>query len=165
MIAIEEKCGTKDERDLTNLFARLGARNPEQWARSQIEERIPQVARFLFLRQAWKLVVPEHDCNWIDEQANIAIGQPGGSIGAALGRLLAHGADRDDLTTVVRVMQWKLLAGLCYLLDDPGTLESEVKDVSWRLFQTDDDGQPIAVIASLHESVLDTEPSGQEMRA
>ncbi len=41
-----------NEMELTELFARLGARDPEKWARSQIKEGIPQLARFLFLRQA-----------------------------------------------------------------------------------------------------------------
>jgi len=56
------------EAELTNLFAHLGAREPAAWARSQINENIPQLARFLFLRQAWKLVVPEKDRTWIAQE-------------------------------------------------------------------------------------------------
>jgi hypothetical protein len=131
-----------NEKDLTDLFARLGAHNPAQWAHSEVMEGIPQLARFLFLRQAWKLVVPESDRNWIQEQANVDMSQPGGAIGPALRRLLEQGVGGDDLTTVVRVMQWKLLAALCYLLDDPGTLEPAVRDIAWRLFQVDDNERP-----------------------
>jgi hypothetical protein len=29
--------------------------------------------------------------------------------------------------------------GLCYLLDDPGELEDEVRDVAWRLFQVNEE--------------------------
>src|SRR5579872_1632644 len=54
-------------RELSALFRKLGARNPESWARSQLEENIPQLARFLFLRQAWKLVIDENDHGWISE--------------------------------------------------------------------------------------------------
>jgi len=61
------------------------------------------------------------------------------------------------------VMQWELLFGLCYLLDDPGDVEDEVKDMAWGLFQVDEDGRPIAAISSLHESVLETDPTGREM--
>jgi hypothetical protein len=61
-------------------------------------------------------------------------------------------------------MQWKLLVSLCYLLDDPGSLEPEVRDIAWRLFQVDDNDRPAAVIPSLHESVLENDPSGREMR-
>jgi len=41
-----------NQEQLTALFQKLGARHPEGWARSQIKEGIPQLARFLFLRQA-----------------------------------------------------------------------------------------------------------------
>jgi hypothetical protein len=61
-------------------------------------------------------------------------------------------------------MQWRLLAGLCQLLDDPGKLEVEVSDIAWRLFQVDDKEQPIAAMGGLLESVLETEPDGREMR-
>ena len=40
--------------DLAHLFKIAGASDPEAWARSEVEEGIPQLARFLFLRQAWK---------------------------------------------------------------------------------------------------------------
>lgn len=152
------------ERDLADLFRKLGARNPEVWARSQVKEGLPQLARFVFLRQAWKLVVAERDRSWLSERANDDQRGPGGAIGPALKRLQALGASEDDLTTVVRVMQWRVLSGLCYLLDDPGDLESEVKDIAWRLFQVDENDQPIAAISGLNESVLETEPSGKEMR-
>ena len=53
---------------LTTLFRKLGARDPEQWARSQVDRGIDQVARYVFLRQAWKSVVPPGDASWIDAQ-------------------------------------------------------------------------------------------------
>ena len=152
-----------EQHELTKLFGKLGARNPEGWARSQIEESINQLGRFLFLRQAWRLVLSPDDTNWIDQCKKIDKG-PGGEIGPALNRLLALGVNARDLTAVARVMQWQLLFGICYLLDDPGDIEDEVKDVAWGLFQVDEDGRPIAPIGSVHESVLETEPTGREMR-
>ena len=153
-----------NERELSELFRKLGARDPAGWARSQLEENLPQLARFLFLRQAWKLVVKPGDASWISEARQTNVKGPGGDVGATLGRLMAAGASEADLTTVVRVMQWKLLAGMCRLLDDPGDLEVDVKDVAWRLFQVDENDSPIVPIGGLLESVLETEPSGREMR-
>ena len=157
-------------QELTALFRKLGAKNPEGWARSQIEDNIPQLARFLFLRQAWKLVIDENDRKWISEMRGHHPHGPGGDIGPAITRILAAGGDEDDLTKVVRIMQWKLLFELCYLLDDPdskrdelGVVKKEVEDIVWCLVQVDDNG-PIAVINGLHESVLETEPNGREMR-
>ena len=150
--------------ELTDLFRKLGARNPAAWASSQLNEQLPQLARFLFLRQAWNLVVGENDPSWIAAHIADDPKGPGGDIGPALKRLLAAGAAESDLTAVVRVMQWRLLFGLCQLLDDPGTLESEVNDVAWRLFKIDEDDKPTDAIAGLHESVLETDPTGREMR-
>lgn len=60
-------------------------------------------------------------------------------------------------------MQWQLLFSLCYLLDEPGDLEPEVRHIAWRLFQVAEDDQPIDIIGGLHESVLDTDPTGREI--
>jgi hypothetical protein len=153
-----------DEQALTALFARLGAPHPSASARSQIREGIPQLARFLFLRQAWREVVADGDATWIERELQAKAGQPGGAVAPALRRLLALGAQKEDLTTVVRIMQWQLLFSFCYLLEDPGDIEPEVQDIAWALFQVDQDGNPIGHIGGLHESVLATEPNGQEMR-
>ncbi len=119
---------------------------------------------FFFLGKQWKLVANIGDDDWIKKEVARELGSPSGAIGPALQRILAHGASEDDLTTIVSVMQWELLFGFCYLHDDPGLLELEVKDIAWRLFQVDRHDQPIAVIGDLHESVLETDPMGKEMR-
>ncbi|MBV8778240.1 MAG: hypothetical protein JO258_13680, partial [Alphaproteobacteria bacterium] len=59
---------------------------------------------------------------------------------------------------------WWLLAGLCQLLDEPPALEAEVADIAWRLVLLDEHGEPTAPIEGLIESLLETEPSGREMR-
>jgi hypothetical protein len=157
--------------ELTALFGKLGAEDPEGWARSQIRENIPQLARFLFLKQAWKLVIDEDGRDWISERRQIDTDNPGGDIGPAIERILAAGADESDLTRVVRIMQWEILTGLCDLIDDPeylrddrGIIEKEAGYILWGLFQVDDNGYPVTEIGGLHESVLETEPTGREMR-
>jgi hypothetical protein len=155
-----------DIESLTRRFAALGASDPERWARSQVEEGIPQLARFLFLRQAWQQVVPEDDHAWISAEIAAAADEPDAplaGVGHALARLKAGGAADGDLTDLVRGMQASLLSGICYLLDDPGLDdEPEAADVSWALCQFTDEGA--VVIDGLHESVLETDPSGREMR-
>jgi hypothetical protein len=56
------------KKQLTALFRKLGSRSAEGWASSQINEGIPQLQRFLFLRQAWARVIREEDESWIDQQ-------------------------------------------------------------------------------------------------
>jgi|SRR5580658_1826065 hypothetical protein len=153
-----------DYNALKDIFVKLGARNPDDWARSQINDGTPQVARFLFLRQAWRLVISENDEHWVQAGAKVDSAAPGGALGSALRRVLAQGVSEVDLTTIVRVMQWRLLSGLCYLIDDPGDVEDEVRNIAWSLFQISESGEPVAVIGGLHESLLEAEPTGQEMR-
>ena len=96
---------------LTALFRKLGAPDPEGWARSQLDEGIDQLARFVFLRAAWKQVVPPDNAGWIDawiDSAKARPTDPGAGAGPALQRMLAAGADRRDIHEVVRVMQWEL---------------------------------------------------------
>ena len=47
----------KKLQKLTKVFDRLGAADPESWARSEIEEGIPQLGRFVFLRALWDTVL------------------------------------------------------------------------------------------------------------
>ncbi len=54
-----------DITELGKLFEKLGAQNPESWASSQIKEGVPQLQRFLFLRQAWQSILDENNLKWI----------------------------------------------------------------------------------------------------
>jgi hypothetical protein len=157
---------TKTSR-LTHLFKIAGATDPHVWAKSEIDEGIPQLARFLFLRQAWRLVVADGDVSWIDREIQRSKQQPdvpGAGLGHALSRLLSSGANREDLTELVRTAQWQLLHGMCYQLEDPSIEESELDHVAWGLFEVDEEGRAGRPIHGLHESVLETDPTGREMR-
>lgn len=66
---------------------------------------------------------------------------------------------------VVGTMQWQLLFRLCYPLDNPGDVEDVMSEIGWGLFTVDEAGQPLEHIGGLHESVLETEPSGTEMKS
>jgi hypothetical protein len=61
-------------------------------------------------------------------------------------------------------MQASFLFSLCYLLEDPSAEEPEVSEVVWGLFRTDFDGNVLEPIGGLHESVLETDPTGREVR-
>lgn len=152
--------------ELTAVFAELGARDPGSWAESQINEGINQLGRFLFLKGAWDLVVDDADTSWIDrtvERTPLSGDGPYDGIGHALRQLLTAGADMDDINQVVRGKQAELLFGLCYLLADPSSVAGNVHQ-QWALFEIDENDRPIRLIDMLHESVLDTDPTGREMR-
>jgi hypothetical protein len=162
---------SRDERikKLTELFRIAGAPSPEARARSEILENIPQLARFMFLREAWSNVVADGDTSWIDhavEHGKSRAGQPGTGLGLALQRLLATGCTREDLTEVARTMQWQLLFGLCYQIDDERNWAwpEELQHIGWVLKEANQDGTLGRNISGLHESVLETDPTGREMR-
>ena len=153
--------------ELAALFEKLGACDPSGWARSQIEEGTPQLHRFLFLRQAWSHILAEEAVGWVGyhiEEAEKDPSAPYSGMGAALKRAVAAGVSREDLSQIARGVQAELLCQLCYMLDDNGLNEEELKGIGWGLFQTDEEGNAIAPIYSLHESVLEVDPTGREMR-
>lgn len=156
---------SKDE--LTALFRQLGARHPEQWAASQVDEEIPQLLRFLFLKGAWENIPNEGDSAWIEREIQSTERDPQKPY-AGLGRALAlcreRGVPDSSLTEIARCLQAQMLFSIGYLMDGPAYSHT-LEDVSWGLFQTDEDGKPFGEqVAGLHESVLEFDPTGREMR-
>lgn len=156
-----------DLKELTALLAKLGAGDAEAWASSQLSEGIPQLQRFLFLRQAWSKILGDTDQSWIDgcirayRKDQTA---PYSSIGAALIECENKGVSRQTLTDLARGVQAELLFDLCYLLEDARIEEPEFDDFQWGLFEIDTEGKPVGErIGALHESVLETDPTGREM--
>lgn len=154
-----------NKKDLVRIFKELGAKDPEVWAVSQVEEGIPQLARYLFLKGCWDNIVKDGDINWIDTQLQNTPSdskEPFSGVAHALRRLLKSGAKPEDLSELVRGSQAELLHSICYQLDDPDSVEGN-EYVNWGLVQLNEDGQPTDFISGLHESVLETDPSGREM--
>jgi len=154
--------------ELTELFQKLGADEPESWAKSEVMENIPQLARFLFLRAAWKKIIPESDTSWMDWEIKYSIRKPNdpcAGIGLALNRLLELGASRDDITDIVRGMQYKTLFDVCYLIDDLNEDIPEIGEFGWVLHEIDKDGKLTGrIVQGMYESVLSMDPTGREMR-
>jgi len=157
-------------QSLAGQFRAWGVGDPESWARSQVEEGINQYARLVFLRGAWEAVMAAGDQGWIDRQVRAAMAhpdEPGAGAGLALARLLAAGVNPGDLLELVRAAQWETLARVVVQLSDPGVVtypSTEAPRVAWALFEVDEEGNPLQEIPNLHESVLETDPSGREMR-
>ena len=151
--------------ELTHIFARLGATNPESWARSQHLEVINQLHRFLFLRQAWKCAYSADDDSWIELAIESFRKTPDNAfagVGRALEELLALGAERQVIVELVRGVQALMLFHISYTLGDPDLTEDdveEVREMGWALVETDAESNPTdREISCLHESVLETDP-------
>jgi hypothetical protein len=138
---------------LCDRFARLGADQPHLWARSELEEGIPQMGRFLFLRTLWTDAINR----WQDPRSLDII--------PAAHRLRQAGADQTDLSRLARAVAFETVLEVLQLLDE-GEAEPARQDPGlpgWYLCETDNDGNTTnRCIGGLHESILETDPSGQE---
>ena len=156
------------EEDLTSLFRDLGAKDPGQWAQSQVVEGIPQLMRFLFLKSAWEDIPAENNTKWIDQQIERAKAHPSepyAGLGLVLSRCRSLGISDRELNELARCLQAQTLFRVGYLIDGPSYLPEPIEDLSWGLFQVGEDGRPFGrKISGLHEAVLEFDPTGREMR-
>lgn len=150
--------------ELTQIFKNLEANDPELWASSQIEEGIPQLARFLFLKGAWDGVVPDNDqwidtlLEWYDDKAST----PYSGQDHAVKRMIDLGVHKEDITELVRCVAAAMIFHIGYMLDDSSSVQGN-DHVDWALMQVDKDENIITQINGIHESVLETDPTGREM--
>ena len=166
----------RDQATLERAFIALGENTQDARAmvRGELERNSPQLARVAFLKLAWQLIIDE-DARRGDELAWIESwlrwprtqGKPATGVGGAIERVLARGADPDDLTDIVRAMQFDLLFNLCETLDEQGLAELRASvpgdvHIGWRLYEVNASGAPTRAIESLHESVGAYDPSGRE---
>ena len=164
----------KSYEELLATFKKLGIKNPELYAKAEVDENLPTLAGYLFVRQAWRCgVIREDDPFWTGLAAQDPGTQPEepehpneacGGFGAALNRIMNKGVDPQDLIEVIRDVQYEALFDFCKLLWDPGDIEPEAKDVGWGLFEVDQEGNPLRPMHGLYESVLGLDPTGREMR-
>ncbi len=154
----------KDE--LTEIFRNLGASEPEGRASSEIDEGIPQLARYVFLKGAWDRIVTEDDTSWID---NVISDVPPDSTapysGAAhsMRRMIAAGVSKSEIAQLVRSAQAEFLFELCYMMDDSGAVAGNDDLVDWAFVELGANDNAGRHIGGLHESVLETDPTGREV--
>jgi hypothetical protein len=152
-------------RQLAEVFRLHGADEPESWALSQLEEGIPQLAIFCFLKALWQGIVPEDGVDWFEGEIEWAKSRPNdpcAQLGPALEEMLAKGVRREAIIDLIRVMQYNSLYNACLLIDGAMRMDLPVND--WTLHQVDEEGRPVATIQGLHEVMLSMDPTGREMR-
>lgn len=136
---------------LAERFKELGALDPESWARSEISENIPQLARFMVLRALWREAISP----WTDGAALNDV--------AAAQRLIDAGADPHDVLLVARAGAYEAVAAAAQILDEGEDPNAREGDPGWHLVETDAECNPTGrEIAGLHESLRETDPFGDE---
>jgi hypothetical protein len=170
--------------ELAERFRSAGAEEAEAWALSEVEENIPQLARFLFLRRLWRSAA-EWDlapAEWFaerqtepaddgeaedaDEAAETGVeavdedAEPAFlSAQQAVGRILAAGADPEDLREVARAIFLYTAFDAVHTVDDGHDPDAGEGMPGWFLAEVGGDliitGR---AVDNLHEDLLTTEP-------
>src|SRR4051794_37934692 len=99
--------------ELVEVFRSYGADDPEELARSELEEGLPQRAVFSFAKALWSCVCDGDDDRWIDqevERAKDGPNDPCAQIGPALQEMLSRGVSRRAIVDLVRVIQYGLVS-------------------------------------------------------
>jgi len=145
---------------LTALFRALGADGDAlDWAESEAEEGLPQLARYRFLRTVWQDV----DAWGTDAHRWVAAYRSDGVAAGAVDRALAAGLTPEDLGDLAREVARETAFGVLYALADPadGSLPAEIEEQlpSWRLAELDPDGEPTGRhLDALHQDFAGLEP-------
>jgi hypothetical protein len=155
---------------LVEQFRIAGADDPEGWARSEISEDIPQLARFCFLRSVWPHVIDRRrqQTDWIDDAISRAERDPKGyfaDAGMAIKEALAHGITRDELASIARMIAYETAFDMVHRID-VGEDEEYNPDngyPAWTLSEVGSDEEPTGrALDALHEDLLSIDPSGRE---
>jgi hypothetical protein len=144
---------------LTNVFESLGADDASGWASSEIEENIPQLARFLVLRLLWRYAIDA----WATTGELDSV--------PAARRLLAAGADRADVVRLARHAAYAAVHSTLYRIDEGYDPETTIGGLpGWQpmeAIEIDHSGDVELtgrVVNGLHEDILMMDPSGHEGR-
>jgi hypothetical protein len=173
---------------LAEQFRDLDAGDPEGWAASEVAEDIPQLARFIFLRAVWQSAEQwkEPPEEWFagvepqpvvdqpveedddtptlvpasSDEGAVEDGDPPFAAAAqAVRRLLAAGADPEDLKEVARAIFLHTAFDVVATVDDGHDPDAGEGMPGWLLVEVGGDlvltGR---VIPGLHEDLLTTEP-------
>jgi hypothetical protein len=110
---------------LRDTFARLGADEPEEWARSQVKENIAQLGRLVFLRAVWREIE-----RWRGPEGVAGLAE--GASDEAI-ELAAQAAARAALDVA---------SGSVQLIDNEEDIESTEPLPGWLVIECEADGKP-----------------------
>ncbi len=131
--------------------------DPEEAAREELETGEPILATFSFMKWLTGEMVQPGDFRWIEVVAENPTMMEYKVLAPVLKRLLDAGADRNDLTTLVRVMQYFICTHVCTMVDQVA-MEGIVPIQDFGLYVMGDGDdpttdKPIARIEALHEQI------------
>jgi hypothetical protein len=126
-------------RELVEQFRALGAEDPESWARSQISENIPQLARFLVLDRV------RRECfeKWYARDALNSAARYDNDFEDLLGQLREHGVRDDTIAALAHAVARQTAMDVVYIIDEGHDPNAPRHTPSWSLQETDAKGEPM----------------------
>ena len=134
-----------DLKALIDQYRRLGMPNYTDLAYIHYRGSAAVLTEAIFQREALKLVVPKGDTSFIDKargylrDSNPTLQE----FGQAMERILQAGVNPQDINVLVREMQYTAVFVMCHMLDYPPHDLPESEQAKWRLFQVDQDMNPV----------------------
>ena len=159
----------KKVKPLTELLKRQGFSDPEAMAKRLADEGPTELLARLFVRQAWRYAATPGDSSWIDAEIDSTLRDPSApysGLGRALQDCRSRGVSDEQLTSLARGIQAAMIFNISYLLEDASLDDPELEDVTWGLFQVDDNERPLGdQIVAMHELLLAEDPVDRAARA
>lgn len=156
--------------NLIETFRLLGADDPESWAVSEVEEGIPQLAMYVFLRRALELFSERSLERWVQSVVHGHASQHA-LAKQALSRIFERGIPREDVRCILDSFGCDVLMEFCCLIDntcsshfDDDQLNRKMAHIDWRLYAVDDNGNPTSPMEGLHEIVNDVADQAEQGR-
>ncbi|MET8451656.1 hypothetical protein [Streptomyces sp. NPDC005209] len=132
-------------------FSALGVTDPVDLVKSEIMEDLPELARFVLLRSLWHGAID----GWTEPASLDQL--------PAAQRLLAAGADREDLVRLVRAVAYEAVFATLDELDADGDVNVSGVEAGWVVMESGEDGSPTGrALSDLHEDLLTMDPSGRD---
>ncbi|MGW3135030.1 hypothetical protein [Streptomyces sp. NPDC001139] len=132
-------------------FSTLAVTDPLDLIKSEVVEDLPQLARFVLLRSLWHGAIN----GWAEPGLLDQL--------PSAQRLLAAGADQQDLLCLVRAVAYEAVFATLDELDAGGDANVSGVAAGWMVMESSEDGSPTGrALSGLHEDLLTMDPSGRE---
>jgi hypothetical protein len=132
-------------------YRTLGVTDPVGLIKSEVVEDLPQLARCVLLRNLWHGAID----GWTEPGSLAQL--------PAAQRLLASGADQEDLVRMVRAVAYEAVFATLDELDAGGDANGSGVEAGWVVMEAGDDGRPTGrALSGLHEDLLTMDPSGRD---
>ncbi|MEQ5393350.1 hypothetical protein EHE21_17425 [Proteus sp. GOKU] len=138
-------------KDLCEQLKAAGATNPKSWANSELQENIPQFARFLVLKGLTDI--------YRDVEGNLSEIESYSDEATEVHQKLASQFDKQELKELLHFYGKSIIGKVIDMLDQ-GYLYDVNDNVGWSLMELDNKGTTTdRLIQGLHEDFLEFEES------